>query len=328
MRRRSITVPAAFLLFALVTASLPLLLVTGFIVDTVRCLARCRGLVSVRIVLLGWIYLTVQVLALTALLVVWILSGFGGWRRGSLAMTYRLQAWWAAALLAAARLVFSLRLQVEAEDVVTPGPILVLMRHASIADTLLPNALVTRRCGIKLRYVLKRELLADAALDIAGHRLINYFVDRHSNDSAVEVARVRELSAGLEADEGVIIYPEGTRFTESKRARVLERLRERDPHLAVRAERLRHTLPPRLGGPLALLDPLTTADVVVMAHVGLDGLAEVRDIWSGRIIGRTIRVAFWRVPFEEIPTDRSARVDWLFDQWERVDAWIGAHREP
>ena len=86
-------------------------------------------------------------------------------------------------------------------------------------------------------------------------------------------------------------------------------------------------LPPRLGGSLALLDPITPADVVILAHVGLDGLAEVKDIWDGHMVGRTIRVAFWRVPFEEIPTDRQGRIDWLFAQWEQVDAWIGAHRE-
>jgi 1-acyl-sn-glycerol-3-phosphate acyltransferase len=326
LRRRLISVPAAFLLFGLLTAGLPLLLIVALIVDVVRCFARCRRFVSLRIVVFGWAYSGTQVLALLALGVTWLLSGFGLWRSAALAMTYRLQSWWAATLFAAVRLVFSLDLAVDGDDAVTPGPVLVFMRHASIADTMLPNALVTRRRGIKLRYVLKRELLADPALDIAGSRLINYFVDRRSDDSRLEIERVRELSDGLAEDEGVIIYPEGTRFTEAKRARVLERLRRRDPDLAVRAEQLEHVLPPQLGGSLALLDSLTPADVVIMAHVGLDGLAEVKDIWDGEMVGRTIRVAFWRIPFDEVPTDREGRVGWLFAQWKRVDEWIEEHR--
>jgi hypothetical protein len=81
-----------------------------------------------------------------------------------------------------------------------------------------------------------------------------------------------------------------------------------------------------LGGTLALLDPLTPADVVVMAHVGLDGLATVKHVLDGSIVGGCIRVCFWRIPRGDIPVDREGRIDWLFDQWERVDAWIAEHR--
>lgn len=328
LARRMVSVPAVILLWLLVTATLPVLLLAGLTVDVIRCFAGCRSLVSVRIVLFGWIYLTAEVCALLALLITWILSGFGLWRSASLAMTYRLQGWWAAALLGAIRLVFSMRIEVEGDEVVVPGPILVFMRHASIADTMLPNALVTRRHGIKLRYVLKRELLADPALDIAGNRLINYFVDRGSTDSTTEIERVRELGTDLQPDEGVLIYPEGTRFTEAKRAHILERLSTRDPESAGRAAHLRHLLPPRLGGPLALLESPTSADVVVMAHVGLEGLAEIKDLWDGQMVGRTVRVAFWRIPRLEIPQDREAQVEWLYRQWGRVDAWIDEHRNP
>ena len=61
---------------------------------------------------------------------------------------------------------------------IPPAPILVVSRHASLIDTLLPGRYVTQPFGIRLRYVLKSELLVDPALDIAGNRLPNVFVDR------------------------------------------------------------------------------------------------------------------------------------------------------
>jgi hypothetical protein len=49
-----------------------------------------------------------------------------------------------------------------------------------------------------------------------------------------------------------------------------------------------------------------------------------RNAWRGDLIGRHIRVAFWRIPRASIPNGREPRVGWLFDVWERVDAWIDA----
>jgi 1-acyl-sn-glycerol-3-phosphate acyltransferase len=312
--------------FALVsTITLPLLLLVAVSVDVVRWIRHRRRFVIVRAMLFGWVYLIVEVWAVTSLLVTWILSGFGAFRRIELNLTYRLQARWAALLFGALRTVFSLGLEVEDEEAAVPGPIVLMVRHASLIDTLLPNNLVTRRRGLLLRYVLKNELLYDPALDIAGHRLINHFVER-IGDSSAQVERVRDLSRDLGENEGVLIYPEGTRFTEEKRARILSKLHTVDPALAERAEELVNVLPPRLGGPIALLDPLTPCAVVFMAHVGLDGLATVKHLLDGTIVGGRIRVRFWRVPGDQIPEGTEARVDWLFDQWKLVDEWVATHR--
>jgi len=81
-------------------------------------------------------------------------------------------------------------------------------------------------------------------------------------------------------------------------------------------------LPPRLGGTLALLDACQ-ADVVVMAHRGLDGFARVADIWRGAMVRRQVDVEFWRIPRNQIPEGRNERADWLFDLWGRVDTWVG-----
>jgi len=325
LRRRAWTVPFILVFFLVATAALPLLLLIAVSVDLVRWALHRRKFVVVRATLFGWVYLAAEAWALTCLLVIWIVTGFGKWRSAELSLTYRLQVRWAVILFGSVRRIFSLGLDVEDDAIVTPGPVVVMVRHASIIDTLLPLNLITRPHGLLLRYVLKNELLYDPSLDIAGHRLINHFVERVGN-SAEEVERVRELSEGLTENEGVLIYPEGTRFTDEKRTRVLERLRQLDPHRAERAERLHNVLPPRLGGPLSLLDPLTPCDVVLVAHVGLDGLANVKHLLDGTVIGTCIRVKFWRFPGDEIPAGRDAKVDWLFDKWELVDAWIATHR--
>ena len=298
-------------------------LVVAALVDVLRWLVRRRPWMATRMVLFGWVYVANANIGLVLLSGAWILAGFGASRRRLQSSAYWIQLWWARNLFGAFRRIFRVAIDVEGDEVATPGPIVLLLRHASIADVLLPNVLVTRRHGLLLRYVLKRELLVDPSLDVAGNRMPNHFVDR-DGDTAAEVARVAALTEDLGPDDGVIIYPEGTRFTEAKQARVLERLRSRGSQLAARAARLRHVLPPRLGGPLVLLD--AGVDVVVMAHTGLEPLGRVKDAWRGDIVGSTVSVGMWRVPASEVPGDRVGRVRFLFEQWERVDAWIAARR--
>ncbi len=322
--RRARTVPLVFIGFSLTTVMLPALVVAGVLVDVLRRATGKRPPVVLRLVAMLWAYLAAEVAGILGLFGIWLLAGRPGEarRRRIVDWTYALQCAWAVALFGALRRLFSLRFEVEGDDVVKPGPILVLMRHVSIVDTLLPSALVTRPHRIRLRYVLKRELLSDPCLDIAGGRLPNAFVQRGSGDSEREVARVRALARGLGPEEGVLIYPEGTRFTAEARRRALEHLARDGGELYRRAQAMANVLPPRLGGSLALLEGNAEADVVVCAHHGLEGLARVRDIWNGDLVGRRIAVRFWRRPREQIPASRDERVRWLLQEWEQVDRWV------
>jgi len=320
--RRIRTVPTVLVLCVVVTIASPLLLGAALLVDAVRWAIRRTPFVAVRMVAFGWWYLLMETAALTGLLVAWVLTGFGRWKRAELAVTYRLQAIWANALFIGCITIFDMTVEVEGDEVVMPGPMLLFIRHASIADTLLANVIATRRHGLLLRYVLKKELLVDPAIDIAAHRLVNCFVDRHSKDSAAEIERVRRLAEGLSAREGVLIYPEGTRYTEEKAAKIRASVARKAPELAERTNALRHVLPPRLGGPLACLEGAPDADVVICSHIGLDGLANVSHIWSGDMVHAALRISFRRVPRAEIPEDRQGRIDWLFAEWAKVDEWI------
>jgi len=319
--RRLRTIPPLVLGLVLVTVLLPVLFVLALIVDVVRRFASGVPPTATRLAAFLWVYLAAEVVGLAAMAVAWLL-GLGGRREAALQrMTLCLQQLWAGALFGSVRALFRLRLEVVGDDAIAPGPLIVLIRHASIVDNLLPAILVTRPHAIRLRYVLKRELLADPCLDVAGRRLPNYFVRRGTGE-AVELERVRSLARGLERDEGVLIYPEGTRFTCERRARAIARIAERDSALAARAERLRHLLPPRFGGVDALLDGAPDADVLVIAHHGFDGLRSVSDIWRGGLVGLPVQVRVTRVPRSAIPAASAARADWLYDLWQDVDDWL------
>ena len=136
------------------------------------------------------------------------------------------------------------------------------------------------------------------------------------------------LLEGLGERDGLLLFPEGTRFTPRKREQILQKLEANGPpELAARARDLQNVLPPRLGGILGLFERNETADLVFCAHTGFEGVRRLSDLWNGGLIGRAIRVRFWRRPWKDVPSDRDDRVAWLLDEWQRVDLWIGQNRE-
>jgi 1-acyl-sn-glycerol-3-phosphate acyltransferase len=321
--RRVITVPAYLLGFALAIILLPILLPLGVAVD----LLQRRRLATTRFLAAVTLYLAFEALGLVVL--GWIFAT-GGASPGSARQRerlYRLEHWWATALLRALLRVFGMGLEIEGTEIVRPGPIVLVANHVSVADVLLPASLVADRLGMRLRYVAKRELLWDPCVDFAGHWLPNVFVRRGSADTPGDVARVQALLEGLGPEDGVFLFPEGTRSTPERRARLLAgRAATGSTDLIERAERLAILMPPRLSGVLGLLDRDPGADVVFMAHAGFDGVRRISDMWNGVLIGRTVRVAFWRCRRASIPASREGRIDWLFREWERLDAWVSGHQ--
>lgn len=314
--RRLVTVTSVYLGFVLITALLPLILTACFIVDLARRLVAGKPFMATRILVFGWLYLLGEVWGLFILGITSPLP-----RARAVEATYRLQNRWAAWNFRAVRFIFGLDFVTDGQESIVPGPVILLSRHASLIDTLLPSWFVTRQVGLTVRYVLKKELLLDPALDVAGNRLPNHFVDRGAIDNERDLDAIRDLGSNLSRDEAVLIYPEGTRFSEQKRVRYLKRFAQRRGRVAEIASSLRGVLPPRPGGTLALLEG-STADVVVLAHRGLEGFARVRDIWKGGIVGSRIDVIFRRIARSEIPEGRTDRVAWLFETWREIDAWV------
>lgn len=319
LTRRLITWPALLAAATLWFALLPLWLVLAFAVDRVR-----RPSAALRTALYASVFLLAEIAGITAALILRPLGLLHA--SGDVARHRALQAAWLAVLWKAAVWLYGLQVIVEDHTGGIPGPFLLLVRHTSLADTALAARFVARPHGVGLRYVLKEELLWDPCLDLVGQRLPNAFVRRDGADGAAEARKVADLGRNLAPNEGVLIYPEGTRFTRTRRMLALQRLATREPERLARAEALRNLLPPRPGGVLALLDAID-GDVVVLGHTGMEGAGDVGSILAGGLLGRTIRVALWRHPRSAVPAADGARMDWIFGLWEGMDAWIdGAPR--
>ena len=82
-------------------------------------------------------------------------------------------------------------------------------------------------------------------------------------------------------------------------------------------------LPPKPGGLLAALDAAPDAGVIFVAHTGLDRMIDGRRRLAGAADGQaTIRCGSGACPPEDVPTGEEERIDWLYDWWARIDAWI------
>lgn len=297
----------------------PALLLIAGVTDSIRFVVSRVPFVTTRLVLFGMFYGAAELAGMMALATVWVVAGRDSERL--IDLTYRVQGAWVNALFGAACRIFDLRFEVDGDACTKPGPILLFMQHQSLVDTLLPTVFCSNRHGIRLRFVLKRELLALPCLDIAGNRLPNHFVRRDADDNSAELAQVRRLAENMSTGEGVLIYPEGTRFTAKKLDRSLAKLAEVDPERHARVASLEHAMPIRRGGPLAVLAGAPDADLVIAAHRGLVGFAELGDIWRGGMVGRRPAISFWRIPRSEVPTDEDEQMKFLDAAWARVDAF-------
>jgi hypothetical protein len=83
---------------------------------------------------------------------------------------------------------------------------------------------------------------------------------------------------------------------------------------------------PRPGGFPAALDGAPCADVVLVAHCCFDHMLTVGDVWRELPMDKRIIMRWWTVSRADIPQQREARIDWLFDWWEHIDAWIEDNR--
>ncbi len=325
-RRRFISLSLLFGVTVLLLVGAPLWLGLALGVDLLnRARGRPLRFAAARFVLFLGLVALCECWGVLVALLLWLRRGSldaEAWREAH----YRLQRRWADALLGGALGLYGMKVEVEGDEVLDGRPMLLLMRHVSVGDGLLAVRYVNSAHGYRLRFVVKRELLWDPCLDIVGGRIPNAYVRRDGADSAREVARVRALGDALRAQEGVIVFPEGTRFSPARRERALQRLAEegRTP-LLERARHLKRSLPPRPGGVLGLLAQNPNLDVVVCGHVGLEEGTRLTSFLRGELIGETLRLRFWRFSASDLPLDAEARLAWLYERWAEMDAWADAH---
>lgn len=316
--RRFLSIGGIYIALLLSLAFSPILLLVLGGLD-LRSTPRRFGRLRFLAMLYG--YLASESISLLLAFALWLLWPFLGNER-FIALNYRLQARWTQTLFNLGKRIYKIQVDAEGLEQVKQGPILVFVRHVSVADTLLPAVLIANRLNIRLRYVLKRELLWDPCLDVVGQRISNAFVARDGAETERQLAMVQRLAEDLGPRDGVLIFPEGTRFSPDRLARIQARDRERG---RTRSERFRHVLPPRLGGPLTLLKAAKGSDIVVLAHTGFDSVRRFDDLLGGALYGTVLCVRMTRIPASKIPSDEEELAAFLYKLWWDVDAFVEQH---
>lgn len=327
---RRITGPLLLATLVVGVALLPLLVGVALVVS-VWLPGRWRAL---RLLAFALVYLAVEVGALVAAGVLWVLSGFGR-RLHTVAFEaahYTVLRLVLDTLMRSAQRLFALRLVTDGEswsplDDGIPGSanaMVVLSRHAGPGDSfLLVHTLMNRDHLRRPRIVLKDVLQLDPLIDVHLNRLPNHFVSSGPGAGERSEAAIAELARTLGEEDALLLFPEGANFTPRRRTRAIQRLRDRGLRSAVtRAEAMQRVLPPRPGGVAAAVAAAPHADVVFVAHTGLEHLSSVRDVWRGLPMDKTLHLRWWFVPADEVPREEAELTAWLFGWWETIDAWI------
>ncbi len=325
-RRRVVSMPLYVALAALLWGGAPLWLLLAAASDLPA--VRRNRFAHTRAVAFFAAYLGCELWGLIGAAAVWIvtLGGRGARRERFVSANFVLQRLWARAIYRSAVFCFSMTVETEGLGAAAVGPFFLFVRHSSTADTVLAAALIAHPERMRLRYVLKRDLLWDPCLDVVGRRLPNAFVARSSSQHESDLLRVERLARDLDDRSGVLMYPEGTRFRPAKLTASVEALRRRgEVALAEIAATFTHVLPPRTGGPIRLMETAPGVDVLFLDHTGFEGAASFREFWSGALVGRRVRVRVRRVPASEIPVQ--ARATWLFERWKELDTWVRLNAE-
>ena len=287
-----------------------------------------------RLLRLMWVfvlYLTIEALLLVVLLGLWLASGFG-WRirrpywEG---IHYDLVQGVMFVFFTEARRVLKLTIVTDgpAPDAHPGRPILVACRHAGPGDSFTLIHALMHWYAREPRVVLKDTLAWDPAIDVILRRIPAKFITAKPGVGEDLESQIATLATGLDENDAFVIFPEGGNFTEARRTRGIERLRKLGmDRMADRAEAMTNVLAPRPGGFIAALDAAPDADVVLVAHTGLDHVLTVGDVWRELPMDKQVVMRWWTVPRAEIPADREERIDWLFGWWERIDLWIDANR--
>ena len=289
-----------------------------------------------RVLRVGWLfimYLTMEALLLVVMFGFWLSSGFGRRLRTPYyeGIHYDLVQGVMWVFFREAKRVLKLTIVTDGPTPdAHPGvPILVACRHAGPGDSFTLIHALMHWYQREPRVVLKDTLAWDPAIGVLLTRIPARFISPNPGAGSDLTSQITALATGLDANDAFVIFPEGGNFTPERRQRGIDRLRKAGMDtMADRAESMTNVLAPRPGGFLAALDAAPDADVVLVAHTGLDHLVSVRDIWREVPMDKKIVMRWWQVSREEIPAGREERIDWLFGWWEKIDIWIDAYADP
>jgi 1-acyl-sn-glycerol-3-phosphate acyltransferase len=329
--RRLVIAPLVLLVTFVAITGLPIWLFIALIV-TPFVPGRWRVFRLLAMALVYLVYESIGIVLLTAL---WVKSGLGvRMKSGSIQeQHYELMRWFLTGLYRVGMRLFKLEVELDLPDSgldisgLHRRPLLVFARHAGPGDSFLVAHGVLVRLHRRARIVLKDTLQLDPCIDITLGRLPNRFITPNPKAGEDIIEAIAELAESMDERDALIIFPEGGNFTERRRVHAIDRLRRKGHHdEADKASQMRNVLPPRPGGALAAIAATPITDIMFVAHTGLDHLDTLLDIWRGIPMDHSLRVQWWIVPEEELPEGQEQRIDWLFEHWGTVDAWIEANK--
>jgi 1-acyl-sn-glycerol-3-phosphate acyltransferase len=325
--RRVVLAPLVVLLTVLLWVTLPLWLIAAAALSPVLP-GRWRAL---RLLWVAILYLTCEALLLVVMFGLWLASGFG-WRLRTPyfeGIHYDLVQGVTWVFFRESRRVLRLRITTDgpAPDAHPGIPLLVCCRHAGPGDSFTLIYALMHWYSREPRVVLKDTLAWDPAIDVLLGRIPARFISTNPGPGEDFESHIAALASGLDENDAFVIFPEGGNFTPERRRRAIDRLHRLGmERMARRAEEMTNVLAPRPGGFLAALDAAPDADVVLVAHTGLDHLRTVADVWRELPMDKQLIMRWWQVPRAEIPEEREARIDWLYAWWERIDTWVEENR--
>ena len=242
------------------------------------------------------VYLGTEIIGLLWATVLWLGLGIGGRRttaryvEANYALIRRVLRW----LYVSGTTLFNARIRFP-DTIGEPatGPVLVLSRRSGPADSFLViHGLLTHRMR-NPRLVLSDTLQFDPLIDMVLSRVPHHFVDltdpalEHGEDAA---AIMGTLASDLGPRDAVVVFPESA------------------------------------AGVVAAMDAAPTADVVFVAHTGLDDMRSVSEIWQNIPLSAPVEATWSTVSATEIPTGAEAREAWLQDSWTTADRWVAERR--
>jgi 1-acyl-sn-glycerol-3-phosphate acyltransferase len=284
------------------------------------------------------VWLIAEMLTLGCCLGLWIASGFGTRLHTEryARRHYALLRWLLDLVCQAGAAAFGVRVEVaepeltaEEQEARLTRPVIVLSRHAGPGDSILLVRQLLTVYERQPRVVMKAAMRLDPSVDVLGSRLPNVFIAPGETGQGLFVEKIERLARELDAEGAVVLFPEGGNWTPGRWRRGIRRLERKGRRdLASRALRMPNLLPPKSGGVAAALGACPEADVVFVAHAGLDHLVSVGDIWRCIPLRRPVRARWWRVPADQVPrdADHEGQVKWLYDWWQRIDEWVSQNR--
>jgi 1-acyl-sn-glycerol-3-phosphate acyltransferase len=323
--QRCVVAPLMVVLTVLLWVTLPLTLLIGGVAS-----AFVPGwLRPIRLLWIAVLHMTLETIFLIEMFGLWIASGFGLFLRRPFfeRVHYDIMQAYLVVFFREARRVLRLKIETvgPTPDAMPGSPLIVLCRHAGIGDSFILMYALMDWYHREPRIVLKAVLAWDPALGVMLSRLPSRFVHKRHGRSLE--ADIGDLARNLDANDAFVIFPEGGNFTTKRRTRAIDKLRRLGREdMADRAEQLTNVLAPQPGGSLAALDANPDADVLLVAHTGLDHFTGLGDIWRELPMDKKLLMGWWRVPRAEIPEGREERIVWLFDWWARIDTWIDEHK--